>query len=408
MNGVAGREDADIDAPTAWDTTQDGVKVAILDCGINENHPDLAGKIVDKQDFTNSASGTNDIYGHGTHVAGIVAAVTNNSNGVAGVCPECLLLNGKVLNDSGSGAYSWIANGIIWATDNGAKVINMSLGGSTSSKTLENAVNYAWNKGVVVVAAAGNSNNPSKTYPAAYTNAIAVAATDNQDNKASFSSYDSKWVDIAAPGVYIFSTWKDSSSLYDPQPVCELTVCYKYASGTSMSTPIVAGVAGLVWKSNYNQSASSVRTRIETTADKIPGTGIYWSAGRVNAANAVSQSTSPTPAPSPTPSPSPSPSPTPTPLVDTEAPIVSITSPANGSFVSRNKNVTISASASDNVAVKKVDFYINGDFFHTDTTKPYTASWRVPNTRNVTYTIKAIAYDTSNNTGQASISVISR
>lgn len=295
INGVVGKVDADIDAPTAWDTTQDGVKVAILDVGINESHPDLAGKVVDRKDFTNSASGTNDVYGHGTHVAGIVAAVTDNSDGVAGVCPGCLLLNGKVLDDSGSGAYSWIANGIIWAADNGAKVINLSLGGSASSTTLGDAVNYAWNKGVVVVAAAGNSNNPSKTYPAAYTNSIAVAATDNQDKRAYFSSYGSNWVDVAAPGVYVFSTWKNETSNANPQPECYGTVCYKYASGTSMSTPIVAGVAGLVWTSIYNQSASSVRARIESTADKIPGTGTYWSAGRVNAANAVSQSASPTP-----------------------------------------------------------------------------------------------------------------
>lgn len=392
INSVIGKVDADIDVPLAWDTTYGGVKVAILDCGINESHPDLAGKVVDRKDFTTSVSGTNDVYGHGTHVAGIVAAVTNNNDGVAGVCPGCTLLNGKVLDDNGSGAYSWIANGIIWAADNGAKVINLSLGGPTKSTTLENAVNYAWNKGVVVVAAAGNSNDSSYTYPAAYTNSIAVAATDNQDNRAYFSSYGSKWVDIAAPGVYVFSTWKDATSNANPQPECYGTVCYKYASGTSMSTPIVAGVAGLVWTSNYNQSASSIRSRIESTADKIPGTGTYWSAGRVNAANAVSQSVSPTP----------------TPIVDTQPPTASITYPIDGSYVSRGKTITITASASDNVGVKKVDFYINTTLLRSDTSAPYTASWRVPNTRNVTYAIKAVVYDTSNNTAQTSISVTSR
>jgi len=287
INGVTGLMDADIDASTAWDKTLGGVRVAILDCGINQSHEELTSKIVASKDFTGSTSGFNDIYGHGTHVAGIVAALTNNSKGVAGVCPNCLLLNGKVLNDSGSGAYSWIANGITWTVGNGAKVINMSLGGSTPSKTLENAVNYAWKNGVVVVAAAGNSNNPSKTYPAAYTNTIAVAATNNLDQKASFSSYGVKWVDVAAPGEYIFSTWKDSSSRYNPQPECDLTGCYKYASGTSMSTPIVSGVVGLIWSTDYGTSAPAVRTRLESTADKITGTGTYWSAGRVNAANAV-------------------------------------------------------------------------------------------------------------------------
>src|SRR3989344_3695848 len=271
VNGVVGVPDADINAPEAWTLASDNAPiVAILDTGINERHLDLVGKFLAvSKDYTNSKSGTMDVYGHGTHVAGIVTANTNNDKGVAGVCPQCLLLNVKVLNDSGSGSYSNIAKGIAYAASNGAKVINMSLGGSTKSSTLENAVNTAWNNGVVIVAAAGNSNNPSKTYPAAYTNVIAVAATDNTDHKASFSSYGAKWVDIAAPGVYIYSTWKNSTSANKPYPVCDSagTECYKYASGTSMATPIVAGVAGLVWAANPDQSQTSVRSRIESTAD---------------------------------------------------------------------------------------------------------------------------------------------
>lgn len=292
INGVIGTVDADINAPTAWNTTLGvGVTAAILDSGINESHQDLVGKVVNEQDFTGSASGTNDVYGHGTHVAGIVAANTNNSIGVAGVCPNCVLLNGKVLNDSGSGAYSWIANGILWATNNGAKVINLSLGGPPSSKTLESAVNYAWNNGSVIVAAAGNCGCQAKLYPAAYTKVIAVAATDNQDNKASFSSYSAKWVDVAAPGAYIFSTWKNQTSAHNPQPVCSDPInpnsCYKFASGTSMATPMTSGTVALIWSTSWGTSASNVRSRLETKADKIIGTGNWWSAGRVNAANAV-------------------------------------------------------------------------------------------------------------------------
>ena len=206
IGGQMGTPDADIDAQGALNvTTGNLVKVAVLDTGVDQAHPDLSSKIDSQKDFTGSGS-VDDFYGHGTHVGGIVAAVTNNAIGVAGTCPECRLLNGKVLNDSGSGAYSWIASGITWAADNNAKVINMSLGGSVKSITLERAVNYAWNKGVVVVAAAGNSGNRSKTYPGAYTNVIAVAATDNKDQKASFSSYGN-WVDVAAPGVNIFFTF---------------------------------------------------------------------------------------------------------------------------------------------------------------------------------------------------------
>ena len=280
IKGVTGVVDADIDGPTAWDTTVGGVKVAILDTGIDQDHEDLSAKVVLQRNFTDSPT-IDDLYGHGTHVGGIVAAITNNNTGVAGGCPNCQLMNGKVLNDSGSGAYSWVANGITWATDNGAKVINMSLGGSVKSTTLERAVNYAWNKGVVVVAAAGNSANPSKTYPAAYTNAIAVAATNNKDQKASFSSYGAKWVDVAAPGENIFSTFPNH-----PYKINK-ALGYDFGSGTSMATPMTSAVTALIWSTPYGSSASQVRTRLESTADKINGTGSYWSAGRVNAANAV-------------------------------------------------------------------------------------------------------------------------
>ncbi|MDP3988231.1 MAG: S8 family peptidase [Candidatus Levybacteria bacterium] len=280
IKGVTGVVDADIDGPTAWDTTQGGVKVAILDTGTDQNHEDLSSKVVLQRNFTDSPT-IDDLYGHGTHVGGIVAAITNNNIGVAGGCPNCQLMNGKVLNDKGSGAYSWIVKGIGWAVQNNAKVINMSLGGPTKSSTLENAVNYAWNSGVVVVAAAGNSNNPSKTYPAAYTNVIAVAATDNKDNKASFSSYGAKWVDVAAPGVDIFSTFPNH-----PYKIGK-SLNYDFGSGTSMATPMTSAVAALIWSTPYGTSASQVRTRLESTADKITGTGTYWSAGRVNASNAV-------------------------------------------------------------------------------------------------------------------------
>ncbi len=280
IKGISGIVDADIDGPTAWEATTGGVKVAILDTGIDQDHEDVSSKIVLQKNFTNSPT-IDDLYGHGTHVGGIVAAVTNNNLGVAGGCPDCLLLNGKVLNDSGSGAYSGIANGITWATDNGAKVINMSLGGPTKSTTLEKAVNYAWSKNVVVVAAAGNSANPSKTYPAAYTNAIAVAATNNKDQKASFSSYGAKWVDVAAPGENIFSTFPNH-----PYAINK-SLGYDFGSGTSMATPMTSATAALIWSTSYGTSASNVRSRLESTADKIPGTGTYWSAGRINAAQAV-------------------------------------------------------------------------------------------------------------------------
>lgn len=298
---TGGKDDADIDAPEAWGTTTGSptVKIAILDTGIDQDHEDLAGKIVGNVNFSNSNT-VDDRYGHGTHVAGIAAAVTDNGIGVAGVGYDSSLINVKVLGDDAWGTYSWVANGIVWATNNGARVINMSLGGSQGSKTLEKAVNYAWSKGVVLAAAAGNSNNPSPTYPARYEKCIAVAATNDNDAKADFSSYGS-WVDVSAPGVSVFSTWNDEDSYLDPQPECseETGFCYKYGSGTSMSTPHVAGLAGLLWATGYGTDNQTVRERIERLADSIPGTGTYWTWGRINAARAVSDEASPTPTPTP-------------------------------------------------------------------------------------------------------------
>lgn len=291
-----------VDAPEAWNTTigSSTVKIAILDTGIDQDHEDLKSKIVvvDNVNFTNSDT-VDDRYGHGTHVAGIAAADTNNSVGVAGVGYQSSLVNVKVLGDDAWGTYSWVANGIVWATNNGARVINMSLGGGQRSKTLENAVNYAWSNGVVLVAAAGNSNNPSPTYPAKYEKCIAVAATDDRDLKADFSSYGD-WVDVAAPGVSVFSTWNDDDSPLDPQPVCEETgFCYKYGSGTSMSTPHVAGLAGLLWATGHGENNRTVRDRIEKLADPITGTGDYWTWGRINAARAVGDGVIEEPTPEP-------------------------------------------------------------------------------------------------------------
>lgn len=269
-----------IEAPEAWDITQgsSGVKIAICDTGIDQNHEDLAAKIVANKNFTLSRT-VDDLYGHGTHVAGIAAAITNNVRGVAGVGFDSSLMNAKVLGDTGTGYYSWVASGIIWAADNGAKVINLSLGGTSSSTTLEGAVNYAWGKGCVIVAAAGNSTTSVPLYPAYYAYCIAVAATDQNDAKASFSNYGI-WVDIAAPGVGIFSTMPNHRNRIG-------ILNYGSLSGTSMSTPHVAGVAALVWTTSYWTTNADVRSRIEDMTD-CEGL-IYTNYGicRVNAYNAV-------------------------------------------------------------------------------------------------------------------------
>jgi thermitase len=280
----AGTPDADVDAVEAWNvTTGAGIKVAVLDSGVANDNPDINPKVVARANFTNGETG-DDNYGHGTHVAGIVAATANNTQGVAGTCPGCTILDGKVLNDSGIGSSSGLADGINWAVANGAKVINMSLG-VRASRTLETAVNNAWNKGAVLVAAAGNGGNQTKIYPGAYPNVIAVGATDNKDAKASFSTYGSSWVDVAAPGANVYSTFPNHAFVLGTQN--SRSFGYDVGNGTSMSSAIVAATAALAWSSHAGATNTSVRTNVESTAEKTTGQEAYWAKGRVNADRAV-------------------------------------------------------------------------------------------------------------------------
>ena len=282
---------ARLQAPQAWDLTtgSTSVKVAIVDTGVDNSHPDLP--VVEPQnqkDFVNNDNNAEDDHGHGTHVAGTIAALTNNLTGVAGANWNITLMAAKVLNAGGSGSYAAVANGITWAADNGAKVINISLGGYLGSRTLRNAVNYAWNKGAVLACAAGNDGIWFKLYPAAYPNCIAVAATDQTDFIAWFSNWDASWVDVAAPGVNILSTMPNSAVTMNT-PQYGYFQNYDSLNGTSMATPHVTGLAALV-RARFGSAcstASCVRSKIETTADPIPGTGTYWQWGRVNYCKAV-------------------------------------------------------------------------------------------------------------------------
>lgn len=285
---------------SAWDITHSSsaIKVAVLDTGIESTHLDLQGKIILEKNFSSSNTVT-DVVGHGTHVAGSIGALTNNSIGVAGVGYDTALMNGKVLDDTGSGYYDDIASGIIWAADNGAAVINLSLGGSQPQQLLQNAINYAWNKGVVIIAAAGNSGNTQVFYPAFYDHVISVAATNQNDNKPSWSTYGT-WVKVAAPGDSIYSTYKGGG--------------YAYLRGTSMATSVVSGVAALVEAAHPSCSNTCIVDTIQKSADPIAGTGTNWIYGRVNALKAVTYvDITPTATPSPTSTPTTTPSPTPTP-----------------------------------------------------------------------------------------------
>ncbi|MDN4592860.1 S8 family peptidase [Polycladomyces subterraneus] len=263
-----------IRANDAWNATKsnNGIRVAVVDTGVQYNHPDLYGKVIKGYDYVGKDWDPSDGNGHGTHVAGVIAAATNNHKGIAGIAPNAMIYAVRVLDNNGNGTLENVANGIIHAADQGAKVINLSLGAGYDSQTLKDAVQYAWSKGAVVVAAAGNSNSSQPSYPAYYDQVIAVGATDKYDNKASFSNFGS-WVDVAAPGVDIYSTYPIAYGQYATM------------SGTSMAAPHVSGLAALL--AAQGRSNSEIRDAIQKTADKTVGTGTYWTYGRINASKAV-------------------------------------------------------------------------------------------------------------------------
>lgn len=256
----------------AWDVTKGstGQEIAVIDTGVDYTHPDLDGKTILGYDFVADDNNPMDENGHGTHVAGIAAAETNNATGIAGMAPNTKVLAVRVLDASGSGTLDDIASGIRYAADNGAEVINMSLGCNCHTVALEDAVNYAWNKGVVVVAAAGNDGVSTTFEPASYTNVIAVGAVDSRDRKASFSNWGT-WVDVVAPGVQIASTYPGNQ--------------YVYMDGTSMASPFVAGLAALL--KGQGRTNVQVRQAIELTADPVSGTGKNSKYGRINSNDAV-------------------------------------------------------------------------------------------------------------------------
>src|SRR3989338_323698 len=228
-----------------------GIKIGIIDSGINYNHPDLDGVYAGGYDFVQSDNEPMDVYGHGTHVAG-TACAESNGFGVVGVAPNCSLYSLRVLNDDGVGSWSKTIAAMQWAVDNGLQVVNLSLGNSKNPGTaVKTAFDNAEAFGIVIVAAAGNSGNivgkgDNIIYPAKYASVIAVGATDSSDKRASFSSTGSD-LEIMAPGLSVLSTWNDSTSYLDPQPICLGSDCwYKYGSGTSMASPHVSGVAALI------------------------------------------------------------------------------------------------------------------------------------------------------------------
>jgi serine protease len=271
-----------IHAEQAWDETRGkGVIVAIIDTGVSKV-PDLEQtEFVNGYDFVNDRVNAEDDNGHGTHVAGTVAQSTNNSYGVAGIAYEAKIMPLKVLSASGGGTISDIAEAIRFAADNQADIINMSLGGGGESQVMKDAIDYAHQKGVVIIAAAGNENNNSASYPARYAHVIGVAATDAQGEKAEFSNYGAG-VDLAAPGGgHGSKIWQET---IDPDTNTPIISGFQ---GTSMAAPHVAGVAALV-KSVGVQTPDEILAVLQQSVRKIDqDPQNYYGAGHLDAAAAV-------------------------------------------------------------------------------------------------------------------------
>jgi len=256
-----------IEAPQAWQITRgdEAVIVAVLDTGIDRDNRDLADMVVAEVNFTDSPT-SDDLYGHGTHMAGTIAAIA----------PECRLMNVKVADDRGKCEPSVVARGIVWAVDHGAKVINLSLA-MVGSPELEEAVNYAWSQGAILIAAAGNKGTSVPSYPAYYDNCVAVAGTNENNSLALLSSYGD-WVDAAAPGFNIYSELPENQ--------------YGYKTGTSAAGAHVSGVAALVFSVAQDNNGNGmtndeVRWAIEDSCTPIAVDGVGQ--GLVNAFEAVTK-----------------------------------------------------------------------------------------------------------------------
>jgi hypothetical protein len=356
-----------IQAPQAWNFTtgNPSVVVAILDSGIDAMHPDLQGRVLPGYDFVWGNTNAADDFGHGTAVAGVVAANGDNGIGVAGLCYNCSLLPVKVMDVSGLATYSSIAQGIQYAVDQGARVINISIAGDSVSSTLQDAVDYAWSNNVVVVAAAGNNANDTPQYPAACNHVVAVAATEPDDSLAPFSSYGS-YLTLAAPGDNIWTTQRTASSPYGAW------------RGTSFASPVVAAVAALEISANPLLSNTQIVSILGNSADRVGSAGYNTSFGygRVNALRAVLAA---------------NPEFASTNLVSMP-PTVTVTSPNDFASFPVGATISLDANASSTTSsVTNVFFLLNDAPIIPDDPSPFAATWigSLPGS----YSVAAVAID---------------
>jgi hypothetical protein len=363
---------AKIGAPAAWDSTSGaGVTIAILDTGVDGTHPDLSAQMVPGWNFYANNSNTSDPHGHGTWVSGTAGGTNNNGIGVAAIAGGARIMPIVVADSSATAYASTISQGLSYAVDHGARVANISYENLLTSSSVISAAQYMKSKNGLVVVAAGNCGcNPNQ---APSTAMISVSATDGNDQIASFSSYGNHVV-ISAPGNGIYTTTIGGG--------------YSQGTGTSFSSPIVAATAALMMSANPRLSSTQIESLLYSTATDLGSAGrdIYYGYGRVNAAAAVQAALGTTT------------------TVDTQAPTASISSPA--ASVSVSGLVPVDVTATDNVAVTRVELRVNGATVATDTVAPYSFSWDSKSVANGMATLTALAYDAAGNAASsAAVSV---
>lgn len=347
-----------IQAPDVWETTKaDGIKIAVVDTGMDYTHKDLQGRYAGGYDTLNEDSDPFDDHGHGTHVAGIIATALDGS-GLAGVAPGGQILAVKALGADGTGYISDVVEAVEYAIRSSAHIMNFSLGTTYDSKTLESTLNEAASKGIILVAAAGNTNGGALLYPAAYGSVISVAATDSNDNFASFSSLGAE---IAAPGVSVTSTVPGNG--------------YATWSGTSMAAPHIAATAALM----LANSQTNIRDNLQKTAIDLGPAGVdgYYGYGLVHAKPAALGE-------------------------DVLSPVVTFLEPGNNSTV--NGAVTVQLAVQDESLVKAVKLLVNNQQVQEWSQEPYSYTWDTSGLSG-TYELVVHATDEYDNTGEAKITL---
>jgi thermitase len=351
-----------VNAPAAWDLVQgSGITIAILDSGVDGSHPDLAAQMVPGYNFYDNNTNTTDVFGHGTAVAGVAAAASNNGVGVSGVAGQAKIMPIRVSDLNGWAYYSTITQGITYAADHGARIANASFAGVAGSASIQNAAQYMKSKGGLVFVSAGNNGVDENVAPT--TTLIPVSATDEWDNRTSWSSYGS-FVALAAPGI-TYTTSRGGS--------------YQQWSGTSFASPLAAGVAALMMSAKPSLDVGQVEKLLYASAVDIgaPGRDSYYGYGRVDAGAAVKAAAGTVVA------------------ADTQAPSVAIANLAASSTVSGV--VPVNVAASDNVGVVRVELKVNGTVVAVDNAAPFAFSWDSAGVVNGMASLSAHAVDAAGN-----------